>query len=82
MCTTAMRVSDGIVLVVDAAEGVMTGTERAIRRAASAGLAIVLVINKIDRLWLELKMPPDDGMHVGGRVEERVVASCVCTFGC
>ena len=72
-----MRVSDGIVLVVDAAEGVMTGTERAIRRAASAGLAIVLVINKIDRLWLELKMPPDDGMRVGGRVHRSCVVDVV-----
>ena len=55
-----VRLSDGVLLVVDAAEGVMVNTEHIIRHCASEGLKIVLVINKIDRLILELKLPPTD----------------------
>jgi len=58
--SAGMRCSDGVVLVVDALEGVMVGTERTLRLALSEHLPIVLVINKIDRLILELKLPPAD----------------------
>jgi predicted GTPase len=50
--------SDGIVLFVDASEGVMLNTERLIKHAVQERLAITLCINKIDRLMLELKLPP------------------------
>ena len=58
--TAAFRLSDGVVLVVDAVEGVMLGTERLIKHALREQLAITLVVNKIDRLILELKLPPTD----------------------
>ncbi|KAJ3679071.1 hypothetical protein LUZ60_017082 [Juncus effusus] len=58
--TAALRLADGAVLVVDAAEGVMVNTERAIRHAIQEGLPIVVVINKVDRLITELKLPPND----------------------
>jgi hypothetical protein len=45
--TAAMRLADGVVLVVDAAEGVMVVTERAIRQALQEGLALTLVISKV-----------------------------------
>lgn len=54
--TAAMRLSDGIVLFVDASEGVMLNTERLIKHAVQERLAITLCINKIDRLILELKV--------------------------
>lgn len=54
--TAAMRLSDGIVLFVDASEGVMLNTERLIKHAVQEKMAITLCINKIDRLILELKV--------------------------
>ncbi|CAI0438153.1 unnamed protein product, partial [Linum tenue] len=61
--TAALRLADGVVLVVDAAEGVMVNTERAIRHAIQDRLPIVVVINKVDRLITELKLPPKDAYH-------------------
>ena len=49
MCA-ALRLADGVLLVVDAVEGVMMGTERAIRAAAAEGLPICLLLSKMDRL--------------------------------
>uniref|UniRef100_A0A453SEU8 Tr-type G domain-containing protein n=1 Tax=Aegilops tauschii subsp. strangulata TaxID=200361 RepID=A0A453SEU8_AEGTS len=50
--TAALRLADGAVLVVDAAEGVMVNTERAIRHAIQERLPIVVVINKVHFAWL------------------------------
>jgi len=61
--TAALRLSDGIVLFVDASEGVMLNTERLIKHAVQERLAITLCINKIDRLMLELKLPPQDAYY-------------------
>lgn len=61
--TAALRLADGAVLIVDAAEGVMVNTERAIRHAIQERLPIVVVINKVDRLITELKLPPRDAYH-------------------
>ena len=58
--TAAFRATDGVVLVVDAIEGVMMNTERLARHALTVGLPLTLVINKVDRLILELKLPPAD----------------------
>ncbi|KAF2070872.1 hypothetical protein CYY_007808 [Polysphondylium violaceum] len=58
--TASIRLCDGAVIVVDALEGVMMQTERLIKHAVSEGLEICVVINKIDRLILELKLPPVD----------------------
>lgn len=56
----ALRVVDGAVLVVDAVEGVMQGTELSVRMAVKERIPLILVINKIDRLIMELKLPPTD----------------------
>ncbi|KNA17654.1 hypothetical protein SOVF_077950 [Spinacia oleracea] len=61
--SAALRLADGAVLVVDAAEGVMVNTERAIRHATQERIPIVVVINKVDRLITELKLPPKDAYH-------------------
>lgn len=58
--TAAFRICDGVVIFVDAAEGIMMNTERLIKHAVQEKLAITLCINKIDRLILELKLPPCD----------------------
>ncbi|KAK8303904.1 hypothetical protein V6Z12_D04G183400 [Gossypium hirsutum] len=52
--TAALRLADGAVLIVDAAEGVMVNTERAIRHAIQDRIPIVVVINKL---------PPKDAYH-------------------
>ena len=59
----SLRVADGAALVVDAIEGIMLHTEMLIKQIISDALPLVLVINKIDRLVLELKLPPDDMYH-------------------
>jgi 116 kDa U5 small nuclear ribonucleoprotein component len=51
---------DGVILVVDVAEGVMMQTKRAIDLALRDRLPLVLCVAKIDRLILELKLPPAD----------------------
>ena len=61
--SAALRLADGMLLVVDVVEGVMGGTERAIKHALCEGLSIILVLNKIDRLALELRLPPGDAYH-------------------
>ncbi|VDM58424.1 unnamed protein product [Angiostrongylus costaricensis] len=61
--TAAYRLCDGVVIVVDAHEGVMMSTERAIRHAVQERLPITLCVNKIDRLILELKLPPSDAYY-------------------
>eukprot|EP01042_Synura_sphagnicola_P009226 gene9226-11847_t len=58
--TAGIRSVDGAVVIVDAIEGVMLNTERLLKQAVAARLPITLVINKMDRLILELKLPPAD----------------------
>lgn len=57
---TAARLVDGVLLVVDVVEGVMSNTEAIIRHAMQERLPIVLVLNKMDRLILELRLPPSE----------------------
>ncbi|CAB3403673.1 unnamed protein product [Caenorhabditis bovis] len=61
--TAAYRLADGVVIFVDAHEGVMMNTERAIRHAVQERLPVTLCIAKIDRLFLELKLPPTDAYY-------------------
>ncbi|KAM3192358.1 hypothetical protein ACQJBY_069535 [Aegilops geniculata] len=82
--TAALRLADGAVLVVDAAEGVMVNTERAIRHAIQERLPIVVVINKVDRLITELKLPPNDAYfklrHTLDTIND-LISSCSTTVG-
>lgn len=61
--TAALRLADGVLLAVDACEGVMLSTERVIKQAVQEGLPICLLITKVDRLITELKLPPTDAYH-------------------
>ena len=45
--TAALRLADGVILAVDACEGVMLATERAIRQAVLEDLPISLLITKV-----------------------------------
>jgi len=70
--TAAMRLADGVVVFIDAAEGVMLNTERVIKQAVQEKLAITVCINKIDRLMLELKLPPQDAYYKLRHIVEEV----------
>lgn len=61
--TASLRLSDGAVLVVDVVEGVMINTERLLKHALQEGVSVSLVLNKMDRLVLELKLPPQDAYY-------------------
>lgn len=50
--TASMRLTDGIVLFVDAAEGVMINTERLVKHAVQEKQGITLCINKVSSLAL------------------------------
>ncbi|KAI8986479.1 P-loop containing nucleoside triphosphate hydrolase protein [Pilobolus umbonatus] len=56
----ATRLADGVALIVDVIEGVMVNTEQVIKHCVREGLAMTLIVNKVDRLILELKLPPAD----------------------
>lgn len=45
--TASMRMCDGIVLFVDAAEGVMLNTERILKHAVQEQMAVTICINKV-----------------------------------
>ncbi|EJC98753.1 P-loop containing nucleoside triphosphate hydrolase protein [Fomitiporia mediterranea MF3/22] len=59
----ALRLADGILLVVDAVEGVMVNTEAIIKHAIQENVKVTLVVNKIDRLILELRIKPADAYY-------------------
>lgn len=45
--TAAMRLADGVLLVVDAVEGVMVVTDRLVKQALSENLQMCLMISKV-----------------------------------
>ncbi len=59
----AMRAVDGVVLVVDAVEGVMPQTETVVRQALREYAKPVLFINKVDRLVNELQVTKEEMMN-------------------
>lgn len=69
---SSLRLVDGVVLVVDVVEGVQVNTEQIIKHAVLEGLPLTLVVNKMDRLILELKLPPTDAYFKLKHVVEEV----------
>lgn len=69
---SSLRLVDGVVLVVDVVEGVQVNTEQIIKHAVLEGLPLTLVVNKMDRLILELKLPPNDAYFKLKHVIEEV----------
>ena len=57
---TSLRLADNVILVVDVLEGCTSYTERLIQRIIKSNKTLLIFVNKIDRLILELKLPPED----------------------
>lgn len=72
--STASRLSDAAVILVDAVEGVCSQTVTVLRQVWIEKLKPLLVINKVDRLVTELKMSPAEAYSHLGRVLEGVNA--------
>lgn len=56
----AMRAVDGVILVVDAVEGIMPQTETVIRQSLREYVKPVLFVNKVDRLISELQVTEEE----------------------
>eukprot|EP00056_Hartaetosiga_gracilis_P009600 m.138338 g.138338 ORF g.138338 m.138338 type:complete len:1106 (-) comp13154_c4_seq20:711-4028(-) len=70
--STAARLSDGAVVLVDVVEGVSAQTHAVLRQAWLENVEPCLVLNKIDRLIVELKMTPMEAYDHIHRVLEQV----------
>ena len=68
----SLRLVDGVVLVVDVVEGVQINTEQIIKYAVLEDLPLTLIVNKMDRLILELKLPSTDAYFKLKHVIEEV----------
>jgi ribosome assembly protein 1 len=69
--STASRLCDGAVVLVDAVEGVCSQTVTVLRQTWTEKLKPLLVINKMDRLITELKMTPGEAYtHLSKLIEQ------------
>ncbi|EMR11406.1 hypothetical protein PNEG_00429 [Pneumocystis murina B123] len=76
---SSIRLVDGAILIVDAIEGVLVNTDKIVRYSVLENIPFVLVINKVDRLILELKLPPADAyFKLRHTIEEinSIIKSC------
>ena len=60
MVSQALRLVDGVIIVVDAVEQIMAQTESVIKQSMKEYLRPILFINKVDRLINELKLPKEE----------------------
>ncbi|KAK9319596.1 P-loop containing nucleoside triphosphate hydrolase protein [Lipomyces orientalis] len=72
--STASRLCDGALVLVDAVEGVCSQTVTVLRQAYLEDIKPVLVINKIDRLITELKLTPYEAYSHMSKLLEKVNA--------
>lgn len=77
--STASRLSDGGLVLVDAVEGVHIQTHAVLRQAWIEKLTPCLVLNKIDRLIVELKLSPMEAYNRLQRIVHEV-NSIVSTY--
>lgn len=68
---SALRVCDGGLLLIDVVEGICAQTYTVMKQSWDEGIELCLVLNKIDRLIVELKMTTEDAFkHLNSIVEQ------------
>ncbi|KAG6615387.1 putative elongation factor Tu GTP-binding domain-containing protein [Phytophthora cinnamomi] len=72
--STAVRLCDGALVLIDAVEGVCAQTHAVIRQAWKEGIRPCLVINKMDRLIFELQFSPMEAYQRLNRILEQANA--------
>ncbi|KAA1084123.1 Cytoplasmic GTPase/eEF2-like protein (ribosomal bioproteinsis) [Puccinia graminis f. sp. tritici] len=72
--STASRLCDGALVLVDVVEGVCTQTISVLRQVWNEQLKPILVINKVDRLIVELRLSPTEAYYHLVRLVEQVNA--------
>ncbi|USW49398.1 Putative small GTP-binding protein [Septoria linicola] len=72
--STASRLCDGAIVLVDAVEGVCSQTVTVLRQVWTEKLKPLLVINKMDRLITELKLSPGEAYTHLSKLLEQVNA--------
>ncbi|CEG35619.1 elongation factor tu gtp-binding domain-containing [Plasmopara halstedii] len=72
--STAVRLCDGALIIVDAVEGVCAQTHAVIRQAWKEGIRPCLMINKMDRLISELQFSPMEAYQKLNRILEQANA--------
>lgn len=70
--STAVRLTDGALVVVDVVEGVCIQTETVLRQAYADRVRPLLVLNKIDRLFNERHLSADEAYYHLRKVLEQV----------
>lgn len=72
--STATRLCDGALVVIDVLEGLCTQTHAVLYKALKERMHPYLVLNKVDRLALELQLSPLEAFHHLRRILENVNA--------
>lgn len=72
--STAARLCDGALIIVDVLEGVCTQTHAVIYKALRERMRPCLVLNKVDRLIVELRLTPLEAFNHLRRIIENVNA--------
>ena len=70
--SAALRLADGAIFVIDVVEGLTSHAKTLLRHAAQERCDLVVVLNKMDRLITELKLPPIDAYFKIRHVLEEV----------
>lgn len=61
--SSALRITDGAIVVIDAVEGVAAQTENVLRQALMEQVKTILFINKMDRYIFELMLTPEEAYN-------------------
>ncbi|KAH0786323.1 hypothetical protein GPJ56_009709 [Histomonas meleagridis] len=67
-----LSIADGVIFCVDSIEGLTNVGKRLLNQVIEFNLPMVLVITKIDRLILEVKLPPEEAHKKLRRIIEEV----------